>query len=190
MILIKAPEILSLSNKSIAKFMGYLYYHNGIDVEGDWGSYTRRKVFSKVPILSYDNEKSDQYEFAEVPNPDYNKPKGERCKWNRDYETISWSTVNYDQYEYDLKYYESWGLLMGVIEKIESIGHKTIIGGGDHWGNYCNIIYSTPNEPISMLDSLDTKALGQGKTKLEAVYNAVTEFIEWYNLKNNEDGSN
>lgn len=74
----------------------------------------------------------------------------------------------------DLQYHSDWSWLMPVVDKIESMGHKTIIGGGDHWGHYCNIMFNleTPDG--------DTKALGQGKTKIEAVYKAVCDFIHWY----------
>lgn len=81
-----------------------------------------------------------------------------------------------------MRFHQSLGWLMPVVERIESMGHKTIIGGGDHWGNYCNIMYNaaTPEG--------DTKALGQGKTKTEAVYSAVCQFITWLNQQKQKDG--
>lgn len=73
-------------------------------------------------------------------------------------------------------YDRHWELLMPVVEKIEKMEHKTIIGGGDYWGNYCNIMYG-----VSLKETDDTKAMGQGDSKIEAVYKAVVQFIQWYN---------
>lgn len=90
-----------------------------------------------------------------------------------DWYLASWSVEGFHQYLVDeIKYHSSWDWLMPVVEKIESMGHKTIIGGGDFWGNYCNILHSN--------GSLD-KAMGQGETKIEAVYKSIVEFILWYN---------
>ncbi len=78
----------------------------------------------------------------------------------------------------EFKYDSSMDWLMPVLERIEAMGYKTIIGGGDSWGNYCNINYG-----ISLMESSETKAMGQGDTKMEAIFEAVAEFIEWYNKK-------
>lgn len=67
----------------------------------------------------------------------------------------------------DLKFNISWDWLMPVVEKIESTqpeGYNTLIEGANCW---------IETEPISFE--------GMGKTKLEATYKAVVEFIKWYN---------
>lgn len=91
----------------------------------------------------------------------------------------SWMAMN-------CKYHSDWNLLMGVVEKIEAMGHKTIVGGGDHWGHYCNIMFGKTNEEreanLSKMES--TKALGRGESKKECIYNAVYDFIFWYNQNN------
>jgi hypothetical protein len=82
------------------------------------------------------------------------------------------------------KYYESWDWLMPVVEKIEAMGHKTLIGGGDYWGNYSQIMYGKNEEEHRRLflgSNTETKALGKGASKIEAVYLSVIEFIQWYN---------
>lgn len=167
------------NNHKIAKFMGYIYHHKGIDIDfSDCGGiYDRKEIFSKIPIISEDYPDSDQHYFADIPNPDYNKPETEESVWNPDLKTISWASLNNEQYIYDLKYDSSWNELMPVLEKIENMGHKTIIGGGDFWDNYCNIMYG-----VSTKYHGEIKNRGTGSTKLIAVYNAIIQFIDWYDL--------
>lgn len=91
------------------------------------------------------------------------------------------------QSENELNYDTDFGKLMNVLVKIEKLGHHTVISGGDDmWGDYCNINYYKLQERVEILKGSfysETKAMGQGKTKKEAIYNAIVEFIEWYNLK-------
>lgn len=77
-----------------------------------------------------------------------------------------------------------WELLMPVVERIERMGYMTVIGGGSAWGYYMNIIYNGEDK------NGDTKAVGRGKTKIESVYNAVIEFIEYYNQQPQPNGQN
>lgn len=67
-----------------------------------------------------------------------------------------------------LKYHSSWDWLMEVVEKIESLGHRVIIGFSGS-KNYCEI--GLNNFFIQIFE----------ETKIEAVYQAVVEFIKWYN---------
>lgn len=76
------------------------------------------------------------------------------------------------------KYSKDWNWLMKVVEKIEKIPEKN-----DNWFNvtvgascYCVIQDAT--------GELDLEIIGDGKTKIEAVYNACVEFIKWYNKQN------
>lgn len=67
-----------------------------------------------------------------------------------------------------MKYHSDWNWLMEVVEKIESLGHRTIIGfSGNKY--YCEIA----------LNNFFTQNFEE--SKIEAVYNAVVEFITWYN---------
>lgn len=79
-----------------------------------------------------------------------------------------------------LAFNDSWDWLMPVVDKIE----KT----------HCVNILSKPKSFICMIRSLDVEgslnisyykgSVGNkdtAKTKIDAVYNAVVEFIEWYN---------
>ena len=82
-----------------------------------------------------------------------------------------WILLEHAEYSYN------WGWLMPVVEKIESLGHKTIIGyDRDLTGHYCNIMTG-----LKLTDDGPTKAIGQGKNKMEAIYNAVIEHIKWRN---------
>lgn len=77
---------------------------------------------------------------------------------------------------HEMQYNHSWDWLMPVVEKIDGMEHTTIIGGGSYWGNYCNIIYG-----VDRMETDDTKAMGMDKTKIEAVYKAIIQFIKWHN---------
>lgn len=67
-----------------------------------------------------------------------------------------------------LKFHESWDWLMVAVEKIErGLGYAVKICQSD-----CSI-----NDP---------QIYEFGETKIEATYNAVLEFIEWYNEINEE----
>ena len=77
-----------------------------------------------------------------------------------------------------LKYHSDWNWLMRVVEKIEKIPEKN-----DNWFNvtvgascYC-IIQDATGE-------LSFEIIGDGRTKIEATYNACIEFIKWYNEQN------
>lgn len=89
-----------------------------------------------------------------------------------------------DCYLHQMEYHSSWDWLMPVVEKIEAMGHKTIIGGGDYWGNYMNILFGkNEKEHRELLLTVDaeTKAMNKGDSKIEAVYSTVVDFIKWYN---------
>lgn len=71
-------------------------------------------------------------------------------------------------YGEDLKFHNDWNWLMLVVEKIESYGHAVEISE-----TYC-LISSTTNWTIANIG-------GGDYTKLSATYEAVINFIEWYN---------
>ena len=74
------------------------------------------------------------------------------------------------KYETELKYHSSWDWLMPVVEKIETLNNScTLVIIEDE---RCHIDTQNGFE----LDSV-------GCTKIEATYNAVVRFIEWYNNK-------
>jgi len=76
-----------------------------------------------------------------------------------------------------LKYHSSWDWLIPVVEKIESIGRTAVVIGFDTCEikdeNYADLSKNLPDR----FDSFNE----EGKTKLEATYKAVIEFIKWYN---------
>jgi len=71
------------------------------------------------------------------------------------------------EYEIPLDYNGSWDWLMPVVEKIESLGFRVEI-----IGLTCSI-YTNSEENIYV----DEPAM----TKTEATWQAVVEFIKWYN---------
>ena len=70
----------------------------------------------------------------------------------------------------ELKYHEDWNWLMVVVEKIESLGYRIEIVK-----HICRIY----------LSNKETIIISENTPKIEAVYNAVVEFIKWYNNQNN-----
>lgn len=163
----------SEENKIIAKFMGYIYYHPGVDVDySDCGGiYNRVEVFSKIPILVNEYPEDDQYYFTELPNPDYGKEEPER--WRSDLKTIPWDSIHGKEYTTQLKYDKSWNSLMKVIEKIEELG----------------INFSIAKNVVS----LSGRVLVHNKyikyiwfsgitndSKLKSAYIATLEFCKWY----------
>lgn len=118
----------SIQNRLIAEFMGYIHYHPGIDIDyyECGGFYTRKEIFSKVPILAEEYPEDDQYYFATVPNPDYQSSDKSR-RWNPQIRYLSWATINGGEYTYDLDYNTNWNSLMKVRDKIEELGYRVII---------------------------------------------------------------
>ena len=77
--------------------------------------------------------------------------------------------TNYDVEISSLKYHEDWNWLMEVVEKIESLGYRIEIVK-----HICRIY----------LSNKETIIISENTPKIEAVYNAVVEFIKWYNNQN------
>ena len=71
----------------------------------------------------------------------------------------------------ELKYHEDWNWLMEVVEKIESLGYRIEIVK-----HICRIY----------LSNKETIIISENTPKIEAVYNAVVEFIKWYNNQNKD----
>ena len=69
----------------------------------------------------------------------------------------------------ELNYHEDWNWLMEVVEKIESLGYRIEIVK-----HICRIY----------LSNKETIIISENTPKIEAVYNAVVEFIKWYNNQN------
>lgn len=76
-----------------------------------------------------------------------------------------------------LLYNTDWSRLMPVVEKIESVGHSTTISSDVREAitdKYCCEILHKG----ALVSNLFYK---NSKTKIEAVWLAVIEFIKWYN---------
>lgn len=71
----------------------------------------------------------------------------------------------------DLKYHSDWNWLMEVVSRIENFGFEFFIVE-----SRCKISNNTDK---SIETIIDFEIVG---TKIEAVYQAVVEFIKWYNL--------
>lgn len=82
----------------------------------------------------------------------------------------------------ELKYHTSWSWLMPVVEKIEAIEDDLLPYQSYSKNNFCVSIRNGFCQIISgdFLMDFDEFDKHSG-TKKEAVFNAVCEFIEWYN---------
>ncbi len=88
-----------------------------------------------------------------------------------------------------LQYHSSWDWLMGVVEKIESLGFFTLVatsrmGGYKYYMNIATgvgIVNETMDNP--------SKFMGQSDSKIDAVYKTVIEFIKWYNNQKQTNGT-
>lgn len=159
----KLTEIqIKEGNRKLAEFMGYTFYHKGVDIDTSdiGGIYERFEVFSKVPIMVDEYPEEDQYYFSDFPNPDFKNANNP--KWNSDYEFLSWSTLNYHDFKYGLRYHSDWNELREVIEHIDSL---TSIGNINLKINGLNIF-----------------------SNIETVFSACVEFADWCNhIKNDKN---
>jgi hypothetical protein len=82
-------------------------------------------------------------------------------------------------YEDRLKFHSDWNCLMAVVEKIESFEDE------NRCAKFNVIIEQTFVEIISRNDNLEEIVKLDSNTKIEAVYKACVEFINWYNQQKN-----
>lgn len=91
----------------------------------------------------------------------------------------------YWRYHYDHKYHSSWDALMPVVEKIESLyeGYAFTV---EIKGDWCLITQNTQHW-MAFSDTIDMKGINVRKTKkINSVYMAVFQFIQWYNQINKQ----
>lgn len=80
-------------------------------------------------------------------------------------------------------YHSDWNLLMQVVDKIESLGFWTKIGGHTSFGKQykqCCIKKQTKDSDIGYIYEYEGDWC---ESKIESTYNAVVEFIKWYNAQ-------
>ena len=87
--------------------------------------------------------------------------------YNNDKSAMYFILTNTAGEELIVNYDNDWGLLMEVVEKIESIGFTF-----ETKKNWARITRKGENIILRWEED---------KTKIEAVYNACIEFIKWYN---------
>jgi hypothetical protein len=79
----------------------------------------------------------------------------------------------------DLDYESSWDCLLPVVEKIESIYDENHGYFGVYISSNQGTIQGTKFDPIKTPEAYYCQTYG--KTKREAVFVAIVEFIKWYN---------
>lgn len=88
------------------------------------------------------------------------------------------------------RYNKSWDLLMPVVEKIETpeFSENKILRSGSNvmiFYQACVINYEPDEESGDTIEGAAIQA--KGETKLEAVYKAVYNFIQWYQANKNHE---
>ena len=75
-----------------------------------------------------------------------------------------------------MKFHKDWNWLISVVEKIESLEFI------DREGRFnISSVCFDENYTTFIIDGTKGIIQVEGETKIEAVYNAVVEFIKWYN---------
>ena len=78
----------------------------------------------------------------------------------------------------EMKFHEDFNWLMAVVNKIENVGH-TIVKMSKVYCEIIPVIYNINYDGMIWHDKIRCV----GKNRLEATYEAVVEFIKWYNKK-------
>ena len=165
-------------NNLIRIFEGYVHYEKVLIDNSDCGRiYGWARIYSKVPIPIYD------YDTQKYLHDDYYKQEL--------YLKSIWGP---------LEYHKDWNKLMSIVEKIEmleielpEIYKKGWLKNSTHGSTILHVLYDCREEfkgwisDVSLegshpyiFDSLNTNEK-RFKTKKEATYKAVIEFIKWYN---------
>lgn len=76
-----------------------------------------------------------------------------------------------------LQYNTSWDWLMPVVDKIERLGYRTDIFKADDSDTHLCQVWTHHAERSQLVST----AKEWSRTKIEAVYGAVVQFIQWYN---------
>lgn len=83
--------------------------------------------------------------------------------------------------DFAMKYHSSWDWLMPVVEKIENINNTEV----DIKGNLCLISFIEDGHWTGrVLKGMGGKEKPSNEFKIEAAWEAVVEFIKWYNTQN------
>jgi hypothetical protein len=168
-------ETVKHTNYLIRNFMGYKYHEIvDIDYSDCGGIYTKTHVYSKVPIP-----------VKKYPDQHYLE----------DHWVVGPGDVIYGE----LKYHKSWDWLMPVIEQIESLKYRTFMTYrksaegmfhqmviSDSKYDYDTVVAETlesaiDEEPHIVLAWIEE---AENKTKIQAAYRAVINFIKYYNQIN------
>jgi len=93
---------------------------------------------------------------------------GVPCDRCEDCGMLKFGESDYRALEY-LRYHSDWNLLMPVVEKIEQVGGKI------------DIEFSIGTDETWIIQNSQFETYKYGGTKLERTYQAVIEYINWYN---------
>lgn len=111
------------------------------------------------------------------PLEEGNKLIAEFMEWNDlDLLLDIWTGEAVQVYVPEMKYHTSWDWLMPVVEKIEKMGYDSRIHGNNSDGGFiCDFVDSENNEWGLAITHT---------TKIEAVWLAVIDFINYYKTQN------
>jgi hypothetical protein len=85
----------------------------------------------------------------------------------------------------DFSYHSNWSWLMPVVEKIAKLETTEIIHNGEdsYFDSYYPRTFAMVNaETKDFMVRINRFSLHQSNSLIEATYQAVIQFVEWYNL--------
>lgn len=85
------------------------------------------------------------------------------------------------------EYHNCWDILMPIVEKIESLPNTSVYFSKTHLG--IHRIEISVEKPTYSYSGMQKTIFIQSKSKIEGVYEAVVEFIKWYNLNKTNESS-
>jgi hypothetical protein len=156
-----SKEEIIEGNKLIATFLDYKfgYYETFSDISsGDDLNYSWKKEI--IPITYKEQLPSDK-------GLEYRYDRHDRWKYQKYYDEYN-SELNYN-----LNYEKDWNLLMGIIDKIESLEFVTDI--------QIQKTLSPINTCACLICNKNLEIIEESNIKIETVYKAIIRFIKWYN---------
>jgi len=155
----------------ISKFIGWEYFKSSKYSEEQWGSHSHFEscsVWILNPTKLY-RENPCHYGYSYLDG-EYNS-------------SISKEDL-FTDYAYNLQFDTSWDWLMPVLEKIESLPCINVYISKSMLSKEHSVEITYEKYPLYKKE-LNKTIFIRNESKIQAVYEALVEFLEWYNTHKN-----